>query len=58
MNAFVEKSLADKVILEINASRHAYNISMEDVLKTVVKVFIKFFNPFEVKRASHCFKSQ
>ena len=34
----MENSGAEKVILEINASRHAYNVSMEDVLLTVVKV--------------------
>lgn len=37
-NALREKSAAENVVLEINASRHAYNMSMEEVLATVTRV--------------------
>ncbi|XP_042879762.1 translation initiation factor eIF-2B subunit epsilon-like isoform X2 [Penaeus japonicus] len=40
-NALREKSAAENVVLEINASRHAYNMSMEDVLSTVTRGIIQ-----------------
>ncbi|KAG7176675.1 translation initiation factor eIF-2B subunit epsilon-like [Homarus americanus] len=40
-NALRESSAAENVVLEINASRHAYNMSMEDVLTTVTQGIIR-----------------
>ncbi|XP_063605032.1 translation initiation factor eIF2B subunit epsilon-like [Penaeus indicus] len=40
-NALREKSAAENVVLEINASRHAYNMSMEEVLETVTRGIVQ-----------------
>ncbi|XP_069954474.1 translation initiation factor eIF2B subunit epsilon isoform X1 [Cherax quadricarinatus] len=40
-NALRESSASENVVLEINASRHAYNMSMEDVLTTVTQGIIR-----------------
>lgn len=40
-NALYEDSAAENVVLEINASRHAYNMSMEEVLMTVTQAIIR-----------------
>ncbi|XP_068235242.1 translation initiation factor eIF2B subunit epsilon [Palaemon carinicauda] len=40
-NALSSGSAAENVVLEINASRHAYNMSMEEVLTTVTQVILR-----------------
>ena len=39
-NALKEGSAVENVVLEINASRHAYNMSMEEVLTTVTQSIV------------------
>ena len=38
LNAYKNNSALENVILEVNSSRHAYNVTMENVLSTVTKV--------------------
>ncbi|KAK3871718.1 hypothetical protein Pcinc_023149 [Petrolisthes cinctipes] len=40
-NGMRKKSAAENMVLEINASRHAYNVSMEDVLTTVTQGILR-----------------
>ncbi|XP_064097456.1 translation initiation factor eIF2B subunit epsilon-like isoform X1 [Macrobrachium nipponense] len=40
-NALSSGSAAENVVLEINASRHAYNMSMEEVLATVTQAILR-----------------
>lgn len=57
MNAYKNDSMLENVILEVNSSRHAYNVSMENLLVTITQVrfdttllLVNFFKAFIIIR--------